>query len=285
MSAYVGRFAPTPSGALHLGSLVTALGSWLDARAAGGRWALRIDDLDRPRVRPGATDEILRQLESHGLCWDGRVRRQSEHIEEYEAALARLRDMGSVYACRCTRAELARQGAQADADAEGETAYPGTCREVRWPDDDAALRVRVDDATHAPVGGDFVVRRRDGQIGYQLACAVDEHAMGITDVVRGADLVQSGLRQSWLLRTLGLPLPRYRHLPLVLSPGGQKLSKRTESEPLQIEQAPANLVLALRLLGQRAPDEGADRQVDALLRHATSHWAPERIPSGPVRMT
>lgn len=285
MSAYVGRFAPTPSGALHLGSLVTALGSWLDARAAGGRWALRIDDLDRPRVRPGATDEILRQLEYHGLWWDGAIRHQSEHIEEYEAALAHLRDMHRLYACRCTRAELARLSAPVDADAEGEPAYPGTCREAGWPDGDAALRVRVDDASQPAVGGDFVVRRRDGQIGYQLACAVDEHAMGITDVVRGADLVQSGLRQSWLLRTLGLPRPRHRHLPLVLSRDGQKLSKRTESEPLQIDQAPANLVLALRLLGQRTPDDAGDRQVEALLRHATLHWAPERIPSGPVGMT
>lgn len=285
MPEYVGRFAPTPSGALHLGSLVTALGSWLDARAAGGRWLLRIDDLDRPRVRPGAAEEILRQLEAHGLWWDGPIRRQSEHLEAYEAALTRLREAGLVYACRCTRAELARLPASADAGAEGEPAYPGTCRDAGWSDEDAALRVRIDEASRNRVGGDFVVRRRDGQIGYQLACAVDEHALAITDVVRGADLVQSGLRQAWLLRTLALPVPRYRHLPLVLSATGQKLSKRTESEPLLIDRAPANVAAALRLLGQEPPLDVGAGDVRILLRHATAHWARERIPPGPVRMT
>lgn len=283
MTEYVGRFAPTPSGALHLGSLVTALGSWLDARAAGGRWLLRIDDLDRPRVRPGASEEIVRQLEAHSLWWDGPIRRQSEHIEAYDAALAQLRAGGLVYACRCTRAELARLPAPADA--EGEPAYPGTCRDAGWPDEDLALRVRVDEASHDLIGGDFVVRRRDGQIAYQLACAVDEHAVGITDVVRGADLVQSGLRQAWLLRSLGLPVPRYRHLPLVLSATGLKLSKRTESAPLRVDQASANLVVALRLLGQEPPAGVDAREISVLLRHAIAHWSPERIPSGPVKMT
>lgn len=282
MSSYSGRFAPTPSGALHLGSLVTALGSWLDARAAGGRWALRIDDLDGPRVRAGAEDEILRQLEAHGLWWDGAVRRQSEHVAEYTAALEQLRAAGSLYACRCTRAELARfEPAQED----GEAAYPGTCRRAGWSDVDASLRVRVDPADAHHTGGDFVVRRRDGQIGYQLACAVDEHAQGITDVVRGADLVQSGQRQRWLMRMLGLPSPRYRHLPLVLAKNGLKLSKRNESEPLRIERAAANLRLALLLLGQEAPRDSSDSDIDGLLRTATARWAPERIPSGPVRMT
>ncbi|MCC2657237.1 MAG: tRNA glutamyl-Q synthetase [Panacagrimonas sp.] len=285
MSPYVGRFAPTPSGSLHLGSLVTALGSWLDARAAAGRWALRIDDLDRPRVRSGAEGEIVRQLEAHGLWWDGPIRRQSEHIAEYRETLERLRAMGCVYACRCTRAELARLSTPADANDETEAPYPGTCSTADWPDVDAALRVRIDPPGIDDVGGDFIVRRRDEQIGYQLACAVDEHAMGITDVVRGADLVQSGRRQRWLLGRLGLATPRYRHLPLVLAPDGRKLSKSTESQPIRSDQAPANLRLALRLLGQEGAIDVGGSDVRPLLQAATARWAPERIPTGPVRMT
>lgn len=285
MSPYAGRFAPTPSGALHLGSLVTALGSWLDARARGGRWSLRIDDLDRPRVRPGAEDEIVRQLEAHGLDWDGPIRRQSEHVADYEAALDQLRAGGRVYACRCTRAELARLPSSGDPNEETEAAYPGTCRDAGWSDVDASLRVRLDTADQDDVGGDFVVRRRDGQIGYQLACAVDEHAMAITDVVRGADLVQSGRRQRWLLQQLGLPIPRYRHLPLVLAPDGRKLSKRNESRPLRADEARANLGLALALLGQEEPPAKDAADVQALLRAAVARWVPDRIPSAPVRMT
>lgn len=285
MSPYAGRFAPTPSGSLHLGSLVTALGSWLDARAAGGRWALRIDDLDAPRVKPGAETEILRQLEAHGLVWDGPIRRQREHVAEYEAALEALRESGCLYACRCTRAQLARHAADAEPHEDGEAPYPGTCRAAGWPDAGSALRVRIDVASPDDVGGDFVVRRRDGQIGYQLACAVDEHAMGITDVVRGRDLVQSGCRQRWLLRRLGFALPRYRDLPVILAPTGRKLSKSTEAAPLRIDRAAPNLRLALRLLQQDDVDPGVGDDVEDLLRAAVARWAPERIPRGPVQIT
>jgi glutamyl-Q tRNA(Asp) synthetase len=285
MSPYVGRFAPTPSGALHLGSLVTALGSWLDARAVGGRWALRIDDLDRPRVRAGAEDEILRQLERHGLWWDGPIRRQSAHVDEYEAALEQLRADGRLYACRCTRAQLARLAPVNEAQDEAEAAYPGTCRDAAWPEVDASLRVRVEEGADPELGGDFVVRRRDGQIGYQLACAVDEHALGITDVVRGADLVQSAHRQRWILGKLGLPVPRYRHLPLVLASSGRKLSKSTEAAPLRDDQAMTNLRLALNFLGQPPPNHHTGSDVRSLLHMAVSRWAPERIPSEPARVT
>lgn len=285
MPPYVGRFAPTPSGALHLGSLVAALGSWLDARAAQGRWMLRIDDLDRPRVMPGAEDEILRQLESHGLWWDGPIRRQSEHVPEYLAALDRLRREAILYACRCTRAELARLSLAGEVPDEGEVAYPGTCRDAQWPDIDAALRVRIDGAEIADVGGDFVVRRRDGQIGYQVACAIDEHALGITDVVRGADLVESGRRQRWILRKLGLTVPRYRHLPLVLTASGRKLSKSTQAAALRPDRASANLRLALLMLGQDVPGEDLAPDIPSLLNLAASRWAPDRVGLEPVRVT
>ncbi|MGH8519189.1 MAG: glutamate--tRNA ligase family protein, partial [Panacagrimonas sp.] len=220
---------------------MSALGSWLDARSVGGRWMVRIDDLDRPRVRAGADDEILRQLEAHGLWWDGPVRRQSEHVAEYEAALNRLRADGCLYACRCTRAQLARPVPGPEHADDGESAYPGTCRDAGWPEIDSALRIRISEPDIGAVNGDFVIRRRDGQIGYQLACAIDEHLLCITDVVRGADLVQSGCRQRWILRRLGLPVPRYRHLPLVLGPDGRKLSKTTEAAALRADQAAANL--------------------------------------------
>lgn len=285
MPPYAGRFAPTPSGALHLGSLVTALGSWLDARAAGGRWMLRIDDLDRPRVRPGAEDEILRQLDAHGLWWDGPVRRQSEHASEYEVALEQLRAGGCLYACRCTRAHLARAASAPEPAEDGEAVYPGTCRDAGWPDIDAALRIRIGDADEEGVDGDFVVRRRDGQIGYQLACAVDEHILGITDVVRGADLALSSRRQRWILERLGLPAPHYRHLPLVLAANGRKLSKSTEAAPLQSDQLAANLNVALRLLGQNGQAEGVKSDAGSVLSAALQRWAPERIPAEPVRVT
>lgn len=290
MSAIVGRFAPTPSGPLHFGSLLTALGSWLSARAAGGRWLLRIDDLDRPRVRPQAEATLLRQLEAHGLVWDGAVRRQSEHLPEYAHALQRLRATGWVYACTCTRAQLQQHAA------EGEDAvYPGTCRDARHAESDAALRLRVgaeplriEDPVHGDLRcqldrdiGDFVVRRRDGQFAYQLACAVDEAAQGITEAVRGADLIGSSFRQLHLMRVLGLTPPKYRHLPLVVAADGRKLSKQNEALPIDSAHAARNLRLALQLLGQPAPDE-ALREPTSILESARTRWTPTGVPAGPL---
>lgn len=289
MNPPVGRFAPTPSGPLHLGSLVTALGSWLSARAGGGRWHLRIDDLDRPRVQRGAESLILRQLEAHGLHWDGAIRRQSEHLDAYLAALARLRDDGLLYACTCTRATLA-QGADVDGD---ERVYAGTCRESGHPWPGAALRLRVpaltlafDDAGRGHMQrdlrrdvGDFIVRRRDGQIAYQLACAVDEAAQGITDVVRGADLIGSTFRQLCVMRMLGLASPRYRHLPLLVDPLGRKLSKQNAATALDTARAADNLRSALEILGQPCPAGAGIREI---LDAALQQWIPERIPAGPV---
>lgn len=294
MTVYVGRFAPTPSGPLHLGSLLTALGSYLSARSSGGRWLLRIDDLDTPRIQPAADSEILRQLEAHGLHWDEAPRRQSEHLEEYAAALEQLRRLGLVYACVCTRAQLKAESTTA----ADEPVYSGRCRECRHVEGEAALRVKVGDGIEqindlfrgllrcelSRELGDFVVRRKDGQFAYQLACAVDEAAQGITDVVRGSDLVASSFRQSWLSRRLGLRALRYAHLPLVVDAGGHKLSKQNGASAIRKDQAASQLARALALLGQRLPCEAAEMSVPEILSWATGHWLPERVPPGPLKI-
>lgn len=294
MTAYVGRFAPTPSGPLHLGSLLTALGSYLAARSAGGRWLLRIDDLDTPRVQAGAENTILRQLEAHGLQWDGLPRRQSAHRHEYAQALDRLRQDGLLYACVCTRAQL-QQDHAATVD---EPVYAGHCRELGNAEHDAALRVRVgggreqmEDRLRGTLRcevdrhiGDFVIRRKDGQFAYQLACVVDEAAQGITNVVRGADLIPSTFRQRWLMRKLGLPVPRYTHLPLLTDGSGRKLSKQNGADALRPNNAAAQLSRALTLLGQHAPDDAAQGQVAEILACAVRNWRPQNVPAGPLKM-
>ena len=267
MSDYVGRFAPTPSGPLHLGSLVAALGSFLEARVQGGRWHLRMDDLDASRIMPGAESTIYRQLEAHGLTWDGPADRQTKHIEAYHQAIENLGKSGLSYACACTRAEL-RRGPRNHA---GEPLYAGTCRARDLTRTGHALRVRVPDAMavfdDAQLGrmaceltrdvGDFVIQRKDGIVAYQLACAVDESRMGITEVVRGADLVSSTFRQILLMDLLGLARPNYRHLPVLLDGSGRKLSKQNHAAALDPERAGDNLVRALGHLGHACPREAA----------------------------
>lgn len=285
---YRGRFAPTPSGPLHAGSLLTALASHLDAKSKGGIWLLRIDDLDTLRCAPGATDEILRQLEAHGLHWDDPVRYQSHHVREYEAALTTLRTRATLYPCRCTRADLKRDSRPGPDDA----VYSGRCREADAAAGAHSLRVQmttgaleIDDPTQGLLQrerrldiGDFIVRRGDGAIAYQLACVVDEAAQGITDVVRGADLIGSSFRQTHLQGLLGLPSPRYRHLPVLLDAQGRKLSKQNHATPLAPEHASTQLFDTLRLLGQAVPPELAGAAPAALLAWATKHWNPSRIP-------
>lgn len=293
--AYVGRFAPTPSGPLHFGSLVTALASYLDARAAGGTWLLRIDDLDRPRVRPGAEERILSQLSAHALDWDGPLRRQSEHRPAYARAIEDLRRAGLTYSCTCSRAQL--QGRRPPSEAD-EAVYPGVCREAGHPDVGAALRLRLptgnltyDDLSLGPQRrtsqldiGDFVIRRRDGHASYQLACAVDEAAQGITDVVRGSDLVASTLRQIEVSRALGQPLPRYRHLPLVVDAHGRKLSKRDDATAVREETATLNLLAALRCLGQAVLQDAEHLNPATVLAHAICRWRPQDIPPDRLEM-
>jgi glutamyl-Q tRNA(Asp) synthetase len=248
----IGRFAPSPTGPLHFGSLVTAVASYLDARAHGGQWLVRMEDVDTPRVVPGADANILRTLERFGLTWDGPVLYQSTRTEAYREALETLRRTGFAYPCSCSRREV------------GDGIYPGTCR-TRGPEPGKphAWRVRADDANV----DDFVVLRADGCFAYQLAVVVDDAAQGVTDVVRGADLLDSTPRQIWLQRLLGYPQPRYLHVPVVVDAQGEKLSKQTLAPPLDPDRAEEHLRAALRFLVQPEPPPGVD-----ILPWAIAHW-------------
>ena len=285
---YRGRFAPSPTGALHFGSLITALASWLDARAVGGEWLVRLEDVDETRALPQAPGDILRTLEAYGLTWDGPVVRQSERKELYIAALERLRDLGWTYRCRCSRKEIADSGVRG---LEG-AVYPGTCRLLKLTEAvPGADRLRVgpgllefEDRLRGRLGhdvsqeiGDFVVRRRDGLFTYQLAVVVDDGAQLITDVVRGADLVWSTPRQVLLQQLLGLPTPRYMHLPVATKPSGEKLSKHTHAPALDPAEAPIDLQRAIAFLGQDTPDLDTPER---MLAQARSRWDASRIPSG-----
>jgi glutamyl-Q tRNA(Asp) synthetase len=282
---YHGRFAPSPTGALHFGSLVAAVASWLDARAAGGRWSVRIEDVDAPRTVPGAADAILRALEACGLEWDGAVVRQGERDALYERALGRLRVQGLAYRCRCSRREIADSALRG---IEG-AVYPGTCRPLAIAaEESAAERFRVepgivafDDRVQGHVAqdvarevGDFIVRRRDGLFAYQLAVVVDDAEQGITDVVRGADLLASTPRQILLQRALGHPTPRYLHFPVAVDARGEKLSKRHGSVALEPGDPAAAIGRALAFLGQPPVPPDVPR---AMLAAATARWDPRRI--------
>ena len=276
---YAGRFAPSPTGPLHFGSLVAALASWLDARAAGGRWLLRIEDLDTPRAQPGAADQILRTLEAFGLSWDGEVVYQSARSALYREALQTLE--AHTYWCGCSRREIADSSLGLAAD--GAQIYPGTCRSgIALGRTRRAQRVfagsepiiyvdRVQGRREQVVGrdvGDFVLYRADGQFAYQLAVVVDDAAQGVTDVVRGADLLESTPRQILLQRLLGYATPRYLHVPAAVNAAGEKLSKQTGAAPVR----PGAEVLrrALSFLGQPETDD---------LRQAVRNWSPARIPA------
>jgi glutamyl-Q tRNA(Asp) synthetase len=281
-SSYIGRFAPTPSGYLHFGSLVAALASYLDARSAGGQWLLRMEDLDPPREVPGAQDAILRSLELYGFEWDGELVRQSQRHAEYAALIERLFSQGLAYACTCSRKQLEGSGG----------IYPGTCRNAGHPDIDAAIRLRVPELEYRFVDrvqgefrqhlgrevGDFVIRRRDGLFAYQLAVVLDDAWQGVTDVVRGADLLDSTPRQLYLQELLGLAQPRYLHVPLIIQPDGHKLGKSYRSPPLPADQAPPLLTRALRALGQQPPTELSSAAPHEVLAWGIAHWDAARIP-------
>ncbi|MDB5970756.1 MAG: Glutamyl-Q tRNA(Asp) synthetase [Hydrocarboniphaga sp.] len=291
MSRYRGRFAPTPSGPLHLGSLLTALASYVDARRNLGHWLLRIDDLDTQRINPGAEAEILRQLETHGLHWDGAIRRQSRHVDDYRAALDALMRQKLIYRCDCSRAVLA----QTSLPGLDGAIYPGTCRNRQLQGADLALRVRLPDEElsfeDAGQGlqrrnlemdiGDFVVRRRDGGIAYQLACAIDEHSQGITNVVRGADLLGSTFMQQHLMQQLRLRAPRYRHLPVLVDSEKRKFSKQNHSLAIATSHASANLLRCLSLLGQSPPPALAKAAPREILAWAVPHWVADSVPRRP----
>jgi glutamyl-Q tRNA(Asp) synthetase len=290
-ATYRGRFAPSPTGPLHFGSLVAALGSYLDARAQGGQWLVRMEDVDTPRNVPGAADGILATLEAYGFEWDGPVLWQSTRFEAYAEALLRLIDGGLAYGCACSRKEIADSGGHLAID--GGLAYPGTCRNGLPAGRGArAWRLRVNDEALTFVDrlqgavmqhlesdvGDFVLRRADGLFAYQLAVAVDDEFQAISDVVRGADLLASTPRQIWLQRCLGYATPRYAHLPVASNAAGEKLSKQTLAPALTCEQAGPTLVRALAFLGQAVPAELAPAPPAEIWAWAHAHWSFDAIP-------
>ena len=291
---YRGRFAPSPTGPLHFGSLIAALASYADARAHDGEWRLRIDDIDEPRARSDAEADILATLARYGFEWDGPVLRQSARIGRYTEALASLALEHAVYECACTRRDLE----SASLGQAGERVYPGTCRNGISPEralrNDRAWRVRVDDATIrfrdrlqgiqqqdlAHDVGDFIVKRADGLYAYQLSVVVDDADCDITHVVRGADLLASTPRQIFLQRKLGFAEPAYLHVPVALNAAGEKLSKQTRAKPLPNDPLPA-LLAAWSFLDQPLPAPRPS-SVDAFWRHAKSAWSPSRLPPVPM---
>jgi glutamyl-Q tRNA(Asp) synthetase len=280
MRASSGRFAPSPTGPLHLGSLLAATAAWLDARAGDGAFYLRLDDLDTARNRPDAESAILAALTGHGLHWDGEVRHQSRRIPVYELALQTLAAAGRIYYCDCSRKDLA-----------GHRVYPGTCRSRTSPTPGCAARFRLDapevlfddliqGPQRAPVRetiGDFVVRRRDGIFAYALATAVDDGAGDIARVIRGRDLLEHTAAQLLVMDALGLQRPDYGHLPLVLNAAGQKLSKQTNAAALDLAAPLTNLRRVLRALGSPAAETPAT-SCAALLEAARACWSLTHVP-------
>jgi len=279
---YTGRFAPTPSGPLHFGSVVAALGSFLDARSHKGKWLLRIEDIDTPRVKKGASQAILSVLERLGLFWDGEVIYQSQRLPAYEQALHALDRRGLIYACSCPR-KLTRG-----------KPYPGTCREKTAPPaTQHALRVKtgekpliVKDRLQKQIRrslrdetGDFIVKRSDALIAYHLALVVDDAWQNISQVVRGVDLWTCTPQQIYLQTLLALPTPQYCHLPIAISPCGRKISKTNHAQDALLQQRPERVLLdALRFLGQ-APDPSLlDASVTEILQWGIAHWALSKIP-------
>lgn len=290
-NAYRGRFAPSPTGPLHFGSLIAAVGSYLDARACGGKWLLRIEDADTPRNVAGAADDILRTLEAFGFEWDEEVLWQSRRLEAYAAALATLQHSSDVYACGCSRREIADSTTRQAID--GGKVYPGTCRAgLSAGSPTRAWRMRVDDSTTAfedqlqgricqqleSEVGDFILLRADGQYAYQLTVVVDDAAQGITHVVRGADLIASTPRQIWLQQKLHLPTPRYAHLPVAANAAGEKLSKQTLAQALDSRHPSVELALALEFLGQEQAPESSRLPLPELWCWALSHWRFDAVP-------
>ncbi len=283
---YRGRFAPSPTGPLHFGSLVAALGSCLDARSQGGEWRLRMEDLDPPRERPGAAESILRTLDRFGFEWDGPVLYQSRRQAAYHEALHYLLAHELAYPCACSRRQVLAAGLRG---VEGPR-YPGTCRNglpagapARAVRDRVEGRITFPDRICGTVTqdlpqeiGDFIVRRADGLYAYQLAVVVDDAFQGITHVVRGADLLSSTPRQIHLQRQLGLPTPEYAHLPLVLDAGGRKLSKQSQARPVREEEPLPVLWAALKFLGQPLPSERPE-SLDAFWKWAIGQWDISRI--------
>lgn len=283
-----GRFAPSPTGVPHFGTLLAAVASFLHARHTGAQWLLRIEDLDRSREMPGAVDAMLRTLEAFGLEWDGAPLYQSQRAEAYRAALDQLQRENRIFPCACSRRVLeeAKQGVEGPV-------YPGTCRNGLAPGRNArSYRLRVNDQPLtvedliqgsitqdlARDVGDFVLLRGDGCFAYQLAVVMDDAFQGVTQVVRGADLLHSTPRQVFLQRQLGLPTPEYLHIPIVLDAAGKKLSKSEDAPAVDLKRPAPLLYSALVILGQQPLAELRDAMPRNLLQWAKQHWRVDAIP-------
>lgn len=280
--SYRGRFAPSPSGLLHFGSLLTALASYLDAKSQHGEWLVRIEDIDPPREMKGASQLILDTLFDFGLHWDGDVVYQSQQTKQYQHVLTQLIETNSAYTCQCTRAQIKAIGG----------IYQGHCRELNLPSTGSALRVKnhakvnrfidiiqgISQGNQALAEEDFIVLRRDGLFAYQLAVVVDDIAQGITHVIRGCDLLEPTIRQLTFIKQLGYPLPQYGHVPLAVTDQGYKLSKQNKAPAIDRKQPQKALFHALKFLGQQPPQSLMSSHLNDLLTWAVDHWDISKVP-------
>lgn len=278
---YTGRFAPSPTGPLHLGSLVAAVGSYLDAKANGGYWLLRMEDLDPPREMPESKSIIPKQLENHGLYWDQEITYQSDRLQIYQDYLDKLEQVGAVYLCDCSRQRIKTLGGN----------YDGLCRENKCNNpSDCAVRVHISKTqrwtdlilgeqqfTAVQLHGDFVVKRRDGLFSYQLAVAIDDALQNITHVIRGADLLDSTARQIHIQGLLELDNPLYGHLPIITDSSGAKLCKQHQAPSLDTTDPTENLFIALQLLGQQPDPQLREASTPEILSWGQSNWNRAKI--------
>ena len=282
---YVGRFAPSPTGPLHIGSLLTAVASYVDAKSHNGKWLLRMEDIDPPREMSGAADSILQTLEHYGLRWDGDVLFQSRQHSRYEAAVQQLLASGKAFYCTCSRSQILA--------ASGSSSYPGTCRQRHQPPDQPfAIRLQVQDreihfedglqryqrCNLQQQGGDFVIKRKEGLYAYHLAVVLDDALQGVTHVVRGSDLLDATFCHWYLQDVLELPPPQYAHLPVIVNAEGQKLSKQTFAEPVPLADPGPYLLYCLQALGQSPPDSLRGASAAAILEWSCEHWQMQRVP-------
>lgn len=282
---YTGRFAPSPTGAVHFGTLIAAVASYLQAKKHDGRWLLRMEDVDTTRKLEGADADILKTLESFAFEWDGEVVYQTHQTKYYEAALEQLAAQSRVFPCQCTRKQLAETGS---------SIYPGTCRERSLPEaEEHAIRLLTDDVdisfhdrimgeqrqNIARQCGDFVIKRRDGLFAYQLAVVVDDAMQGVTEIVRGADLLDSTPRQIYLQKLLAYATPAYYHLPLAVDACGNKISKSQGAAKVELKNRERQLLHALQFLGQHVTNELIGSSLDEIWLWAIEHWDTGRVPA------
>lgn len=287
---YIGRFAPSPTGPLHFGSLLAAVGSFLDAKANNGKWLVRMEDLDPPREQAGAADHILQTLELHGFEWDGSVEYQSQRHQLYADALETLKKRDLIYPCSCSRQLIAKR----DSSGPYGTIYSGHCRNPknRQTSTTYSLRLQTENSLlgfHDLIQqdyqqnleqeiGDFNVQRRDGLFSYHLAVTVDDAAQGITHIVRGFDLLESTPRQIYIQQLMGFSTPEYAHLPIAVNREGDKLSKQTFAPALNSTDAPANIIQALEFLGQQPPAELKQANLNTVWQWALANWSLAQVP-------